>query len=191
MSNGYDEARNQRNVLERLVDKIPGFRGFQDRELRRDVDKMQREHLAADLGRIKNDLRERARGYTDAGKIAALGGFDRLDRQIDGLSQAIRFSDYGASGFFDPVKIGDAELQRLYQFDLSVIEDLNGLEQEIATIPAPGADDSAPALERVLQRVRALGDKWRQRELVISNVVQNGGTLETPDAPGTSGAPGA
>jgi hypothetical protein len=180
MTDGYDEARSQRNFLEKLVDKIPGFRGFQDRELRRDVDKMQREHLAAELGRIKGEVRERARAYTDAGKIAALNGFDRLDRQLDGLSQAIRFSDYGASGFFDPVKIGDAELQRLYQFDLSVLEDVNGLEQEIATIPAPGGDDSAPALDRVLQRVRGLADKWKQRELVISNVVQTGG--------GTAGA---
>jgi hypothetical protein len=179
MTDGYDEARSQRNVLEKLVDKIPGFRGFQDRELRRDVDKMQREHLAAELGRIKGEVRERARGYTDAGKIAALNGFDRLDRQLDGLSQAIRFSDYGASGFFDPVKIGDAELQRLYQFDLSVLEDVNGLEGEIATIPVPsgggGADDPAAALDRVLQRVRGLADKWKQRELVISNVVQTGG----------------
>ena len=54
-----------------------------------------------------------SRSYTDAGKIGALSAFDRLDRQLDGLSQAVRFADYGASGLFDPVKIKDAELQRL------------------------------------------------------------------------------
>ena len=64
----------------------------------------------------------------DAGKIGALNGFDRLDRQLDGLSQAIRFSDYGASGLFDPVKIGEPELQRLYEFDLSVVNDLAQIE---------------------------------------------------------------
>ena len=109
MSNGYEEARGQRNILERLGDKIPGYRGFQDRELRRDVDRLQREHLASELGRLKSVLRERARDYTDAGKIGVLSRFDRLDRQLDGLSQAVRFSDYGATGLFDPVKIGDAE----------------------------------------------------------------------------------
>ena len=50
MTTGFEEAQERRNWLERLVDKIPGFRGFQDRELRRDVDKMQREHLALDMG---------------------------------------------------------------------------------------------------------------------------------------------
>jgi hypothetical protein len=34
---GYEQAKANRNVLEKLGEKIPGFRGFQDRELRRDV----------------------------------------------------------------------------------------------------------------------------------------------------------
>jgi hypothetical protein len=178
MSNGYEEARGQRNVLERLGDKIPGFRGFQDRELRRDVDKMQREHLSTELGRLKAALRDKARSYTDAGKIGALSAFDRLDRQLDGLSQAVRFSDYGASGLFDAVKIGDAELQRLYEFDLSVLQDVEDLEGLVAAVPAPGGEDPAKALDPVQQRVRVLEDKWKQRELVINNVVQAGG----PDA---------
>jgi hypothetical protein len=174
MTNGYEEARGQRNVLERLGDKIPGFRGFQDRELRRDVDRMQREHLASELGQFKAEVRNRARSYTDAGKIGALNGFDRLERQLDGLSQAIRFADYGASGLFDPVKIRDQELQRLYEFDLSVLGDLEELAGEIAAVPAPGGEDPAGALDRALQRARSLEDKWKQRELVISNVVQAG-----------------
>jgi len=175
MTNGYEEARGQRNVLERLGDKIPGFRGFQDRELRRDVDKMQREHLATEFGRLKAALRDKARIYTDAGKIGALSAFDRLDRQLDGLSQAVRFADYGASGLFDAVKIRDAELQRLYEFDLSMLQDVEEVEGLIAAVPAPGGEDPAKALEQVQQRVRVLDDKWKQRELVISNVVSAGG----------------
>src|SRR3954453_11610326 len=172
MSNGYEEAKAQRNALERLGEKIPGYRGFQDRELRRDVDRLQREHLASELGRLKWALREHPRAYTDAGKISILSGFDRLDRQLDGLSQAVRFSDYGATGLFDPVKIGEAELQRLYEFDLSVVNDLAQVESEVAALPAPGGDDPSPALDRLLQELRSLDGKWRQREQVISNVIQ-------------------
>jgi hypothetical protein len=174
MSSGYDEAKAQRNALERLGAKIPGFRGFQDRELRRDVDRLQREHLASEVARLKGVLRERARDFTDAGQIGALGGFDRLDRQLDGLSQAIRFADYGATGLFDPVKIGEAELQRLYEFDLSVLGDLAELDAAVAGLPGPGAGDPASALAQVLDRSRALGEKWRRREEVIGNVVQTG-----------------
>jgi hypothetical protein len=103
MTNGYEEAKAGRNILERLGEKIPGYRGFQDRELRRDVDRLQREYLSSELGRLKGVLRDKARSYTDAGKIGALTGFDRLDRQLDGLSQTVRFADYGATGLFDAV----------------------------------------------------------------------------------------
>jgi hypothetical protein len=174
MTNGYEGAKAQRNLLERMTAAIPGFRGFQDRELRRDVDKLEREHLASEVGRLKNDLRARARAYTDAGRIGSLQAFDRLDRQMDGLSQAIRFSDYGATGLFDPVKIGETELARLYEFDLSVLQDLSELQNDVAAVPAPGADDPAPTLDRALQKVGALADKWRGREQVMGSVVKTG-----------------
>ncbi|MEA2601706.1 MAG: hypothetical protein QOF89_2698 [Acidobacteriota bacterium] len=177
MSNGYEEAKAQRNVLEKLGEKIPGYRGFQDRELRRDVDRLLREHLASELGRLKSALRDHTRRYTDAGKIGALTGFDRLDRQLDGLSQAIRFSDYGATGLFDPVKIGEAELARLYDFDLSVVDDLAQLEAGIAGVPAPGGEDPAPALDHLQQAVRALDDQWKQRKQVIGNAVHGGNVV--------------
>jgi hypothetical protein len=173
---GYEEAKAQRNVLERLGDKIPGFRGFQDRELRRDVDKLQREHISGEIGRLKTALRDKARAYTDAGQIALLGPFDRLDRQLDGLSQSVRFADYGASGLFDAVKIGEAKLQRLYEFDLSLLDDLAALRTEVGGLPSPGSSsnqpDAAAALDQVQQRVRAVEEKWRGREQVISNVVR-------------------
>jgi hypothetical protein len=172
MTDGYEQAKGQRSLLERLGAAIPGYRGFQDRELRRDVDKSQREHLAAELGRVKSALASRARDYTDAGQLAALAAFGRIDRQLDGLQQTVRFSDYGASGLFDPVKINEPELERLYAFDLGIIDDLNGLAQAVAALPAPSAGDAAPALDRVRDLVRAFDDKWRQRRQVISQTVQ-------------------
>ncbi len=167
MAHSYDSARSQRNALERLGEKIPGFRGFQDRELRREVDKLLREQLASEVTRLKGELRERARAYTDAGRIGALNGFDRLDRKLDGLSQAVRFSDYGAGGLFDAVKVGEAQLERLYQFDLSVFDDLAQLEAHVAALPAPGGDDPAAPLDQLQQGVRALDDRWKQRREVL------------------------
>jgi hypothetical protein len=173
MSDGYQQAQGQRNLLERLGAKIPGYRGFQDRELRRDVDKLQREHLATELGRLKAMLSQRARDYTDAGQLAALAAFGRLDRQLDGLQQTIRFSDYGASGLFDPVKINEPELQRLYAFDLGIVDDVAAVEQAIAAVPAPTAGSAGAELDHVRDLVRALDDKWRQRRQVISQAVQS------------------
>lgn len=172
MSNGFEEARAQRNFLERLMDRIPGFRGFQDRELRRDVDKLQREHMAGEVGDLKGRLRELARDYTDAGQIGVLDRFERLDRRLDGLSQSIRHADYGASGLFDPVKIGEPELAALYEYDLSLLADLTALERGVEAVPPPDGGGPEPALDDLLGRVREVEAKWGRRKQVISNVVQ-------------------
>jgi hypothetical protein len=175
MSDGYEAAKGQRNFLERLGDKIPGYSGFQNRELRRDVDRLQRDHLSAELARLQGIVQARVRAFTDAGRIGALSGFVRLDRELDGLSQAIKFSDYGASGLFDPVKIGEAELDRLYQFDLGILEDVAALELAINALPgARGTEPNSElenALENVASKIQGLDRKWKNRKQVISTVV--------------------
>ncbi len=172
MTTGFDEAQERRNWLERLVDKIPGFRGFQDRELRREVDKLQREHLAKELGQIKQAVRGKAQAYTDAGQIGALYLFGRMDGRLDGLSQAIRFADYGQSGFFDVVKINEPELDAIYQFDLSLVEDIARLAGDVVAIPLPGQGDAQEACSQALAHIATLGDKWAERKNVISGVVK-------------------
>lgn len=174
MTDGFEEARAQRNVLERLGSKIPGFRGFQDRELRRDVDKLQREHISQRLTAIKGQVRDKIGRYADAGRIGSLQPFDRLEKRLDGLSQAVRFSDYGATGMFDAVKIGEPQLERLYEFDLSVLEDLDRLADAVAAIPDPGSEDPSDALQHALDRLGELESQWAQRKNMISSVVQTG-----------------
>ncbi len=174
MTDGFEEAKEQRNWLERLGAKIPGYRGFQDRELRRDVDKLQREHLARELERAKGVARAKARAFADAGKIGALAPFDRLDRELDGVAQAIRFADYGATGLFDAVKIREAELERLYQFDLALLESVEALTGDLAAIPPAGAGDPAAAVEAAIARVQGIEDQWAGRKNVISTVVKTG-----------------
>ncbi len=172
MTQGFDDARRQRNWLERLGEKIPGFRGFQDRELRREVDKLQREYLAGSLLELKRDVRLKAQAYTDAAQIGSLHLFDRLDRRLDGLSQSIRFSDYGATGFFDVEKIGEEELAKIYEFDLSVLEDLRSLNDALSAIPDPGEGDTAASVDRALDELGALEGKWAGRRNVINDIVQ-------------------
>lgn len=173
MVDGYDAAQQQRNWLERLGSYIPGFKGYQDRELRRDVDRMQREHLSRELGALKASVRNRARDYTDAGQIGLLHLFDRLDRKLDGLSQAIRFADYGASGLFDVVKIYDEELARLYEFDLSFLDSIATLRGGIDSIPSPGAGDAGESAKRAHRLLDEMTDRWSDRKVLIGDVVKS------------------
>lgn len=171
---GVAAAREQRNFLERLAARIPGFAGFAERELRRDVDRRQREHLAGRVHELKRQARAVAGAYTDAGRIGVLDRFDRLDRRLDRLGESIRFADYGASGLFDTEKVHAPELAQLYELDLSLLDDLEALGGLVEELPPPHEGDPDAALEAALGRLGDLEAKWSRRETVISRVVETG-----------------
>jgi hypothetical protein len=170
MTDAYEAAREQYNLIERLAARIPGYRGFQRRELRREVDRRLREQLARQLRHQLGLVRNRARAWTDAGRLQVLGGFDRLDRGLDRLSLAVQHADYGASGLFDAVKIGAAELEALYRFDLSLLDELAALEAALEALPEPPAADHAllAALGEAHLALEAAAARWRRRDDVVA-----------------------
>ena len=50
--------RGQRNVLERLIQYVPGFRGYLDKENRREADRLVRDFGVSRLDRLGSELAE-------------------------------------------------------------------------------------------------------------------------------------
>jgi hypothetical protein len=120
---------DQRNWLERLGEKIPGYGGYVTKERRRDVDKLHRDHLADRLRAAKQPLNELMRELSSAGRLFEVGPVDRVLKKIDQIENRVRFAAYGYAGFFDAVKIGEPQLDRIYQFDLALVERVEQLER--------------------------------------------------------------
>ncbi len=167
MSVTFDQARSRRNALERLGEKVPGFAGFQDRELRRELDRRERESLAELLLAAKRSLREKARAHTEAGRLAELTLFDRLDRRLEGFAQAVRHADYGATGFFDAVKVRDEDLTRLYEFDLGFFSEIEAVSGLITAIAA-GTAEATAAVEAAAARLATIEQSWGRRGEVLA-----------------------
>ena len=104
---------DQRNWLERLGEKIPGYGGYVTKERRRDVDKLHREHLADRLRAAKQPLNELMRELSSSGRLFEVGPVDRVLKKIDQIENRLRFASYGYAGFFDAVKIQEPQLDRI------------------------------------------------------------------------------
>src|SRR5215212_2540651 len=122
------DASDKRNWLDRLTSKIPGYSGYVDRERRRDIDKLHREHLADRLRRLKAPLTDLMRELSSTGRLFEVGPVDSAIKKLDHLENRVRFASYGYSGFFDVVKIEQAQLDSIYRFDLALVEHVDKLE---------------------------------------------------------------
>ena len=120
---------DQRNWLERLGERVPGYGGYVSKERRRDADKLHRDHLADRLRAAKQPLNDVMRELSSSGRLFEVGPVDRVLKKIDQIENRVRFAAYGYAGFFDAVKIQEAQLDRIYQFDLALVEKVEQLER--------------------------------------------------------------
>jgi hypothetical protein len=114
--------------LERLLKKIPGYKGYKEKELRREADKLLRTQVAGQL----DDQRKRLSGLQmDLLSQAQIEHVDDLERAImklQLLTDRLKTASYGYAGLFDAVKIKEEQLDALYAFDNKMLDSV----QEVA-----------------------------------------------------------
>jgi hypothetical protein len=171
MSEGLERAEERRNFLERIAAKIPGIKSYLDRELRRDVDKMQRDWLAERLDRSREAMNAKVRDWSRSGNLANLDLAASIEKNLDRFANRIRHADYGYTGFFDAVKIREAELDRIYAFDLALIGTVENLQMRIEGLPGTAAE---PDLRSVLEAVAAADRSFDDRARIFEDVTEKG-----------------
>jgi len=157
-----DKARGSQNALERLMNAIPGFKGYRERELRRDTDKVQREHLATRLNDVKKVLNDAANTATRAGRLDAINDIETARKRLDMVINKIRYADRGYAGFFDTVKVDEAMLARVYEFDVALVESVD----RIVTTAASAGESLRPLIDEI----DALDAKLAERDTILTGI---------------------
>ena len=162
MPEPLDHAHD-RGVIESILGKIPGFKGYLEKSYRRDSDRLQREWLADRLQRSKQGLNNYASALTNAGKLDQLPAIEQLRSRLDRLISRLRGSVSGYSGFFDFVQVKTDDLDDVYAHDQVMMEETELLASELENLP----QNHGPASEVVpdlLNRIADLESKVDKRE---------------------------
>jgi hypothetical protein len=117
-----EKAREKMNWFEKVLHKIPGFKGYYEREFRRDADRLQREFIVRQLREIKNSLNHIIQNVSRQKNLALLTEYDLFAKGLEKTINEIRYADQGYSGFFDLIKIKEAELDCIYQLDGEIVD---------------------------------------------------------------------
>ena len=163
-----DKARAAQNALERLMNSVPGFKGYRERDLRRDADRLQREHISARLEDGKKALDQVAAALTRGGDLDVINDVETARKRIDKVANRIRYAERGYSGFLDAVKVDETILAKVYAFDMGLVEDVDGIRA--AASAASGASDARAAVQDLIGRIDALDARLSERENVLRGV---------------------
>jgi hypothetical protein len=117
-----EKLRGKMNWFERVLLKIPGFKGYYEKEFRRDADRLQREFIVQQLREAGRSLNDAIQAVSRQKNLALLTEYDLLAKRLQKTANEILYADRGYSGFFDLVKIRESELDAIYRLDNDMIE---------------------------------------------------------------------
>ncbi len=158
--------------LENLAYLVPGYRGYKEKELRREEDARLRGRVLAKLQIVRTLLEDRIARLTEQSLDAGAEHLDRRLRRTEGIADAVRYAPYGFSGFFDAAQVREETLERLLETDLLLFQDLDDAVERLRGAPFPPRtrsalqtylDDVDADLDRVEARLvardKTLGDR--------------------------------
>ena len=159
-----EKARKKMNCLERVLHKIPGFKGYHEREFRRDADRLQREFIVRQLREIKKSLGLVIQTVSRQKNLELLTEYDLFAKGLEKTINEIRYVDQGYSGFFDLIKIGETELDSLYQLDGEMADLACRFNDEFSKLSSqPLARTIPEPLKEYLAQIDAMGAKRSAR----------------------------
>jgi hypothetical protein len=136
-------------LLEKLELIVPGFKGYKEKELRREQDKALRMRLVKALEDLKYDIVGMEEEHPD--ELEMIKNLEYLMAKVQKLEDKIEHADYGYAGFFDLIHIDEDKLDEIYQHDLKMFDLIDQIK---------GVED----LDILKSKIRELEKEWDKRE---------------------------
>ena len=172
----YAQSKSQMRLSERIAAALPGFRGYKEKELRRESDKLVRNNLYLKLTKDKDDVRVISQKIADKRYMDVLTDINRLTAKMDRITEKVNHASYGYSGFYDIVKIKEENLDRMITFDNQLLDEVNALTATIGDLKTQLLSNNFANLKDKIQaiadKIELLEDTFDKREQVILGVTQ-------------------
>ena len=172
----YAQAKSQMRLSERIAAALPGFRGYKEKELRRESDKLVRNNLYLKLTKNKDNVKSISQKIADKRYMDVLTDIDRLNAKMDRITEKVNHASYGYAGFYDIVKIKEENLDRMITFDNQLLEEVNALTASIEDLKTQLLSNNFANLKDKIQTIadkfELLEDTFDKREQVILGVTQ-------------------
>jgi hypothetical protein len=170
----YSDVKSQMRLSERIAAFLPGFRGYKEKELRRESDRIVRNHLVLKLSNAKSDLKAIFQKLSDRRYTDTLTDMDRLIAKMDRVVEKVNHASYGYTGFFDAVKVKEDALDRMITFDNQLIDNVTAVSTEIdafkAELSSGETKNLKTRIQNVTDKLESLEDTFDKREEVIMGV---------------------
>lgn len=111
-----------KNVFDKIGSLIPGYKGYAERDGRRNCDKTLRDSISAQLSESEKNIYSQMKEALKIKDKSKMNELEELRKETNTFLSKVKFAPYGATGFFSDNQIKEDELYSIYQYDYDLAE---------------------------------------------------------------------
>lgn len=168
----FGKVSSDIDPFKKILNFIPGFKGYIERQKRRDADKLLRDTIADRVEEKWARISSLQRDFISRGEIALVDDLEAAAIKLRTFADRVRRAPRGYSSLFEAVKINEEELGQLYQYDASMLELTESVGRAIDNIEASiGTDGLAAAIRNLVSITQQCIDVFNRRDEVVTGSV--------------------
>jgi hypothetical protein len=168
MSDPLGKITEGKDLIGKVRNFLAGFIGYFDRENRREADKLLRETIAQRYEEQWGRISELQRQFVSEGQLELIDDLEAAAIKLRAFIDRVKGASYGYAGFFDAVRINRDELERIYEYDIALLEGAQTLANAVDNVSASVGSDGLPAAIRHLVTLsQEAVDGYNRRDEVI------------------------
>jgi hypothetical protein len=147
----YGKVTEDMDPIKKILNKVPGFGGYIERQKRRDSDKMMREYLFDQFRELESRVSSLQRDFISQGEIQYVDDLEATAIKLRTFADRIKTAARGYSGLFDAVNVNEAELTQIYEYDAAMLDLVDEVSRAIDNVESSIGTDGLPAALRHLE----------------------------------------
>ncbi|MCX6664920.1 MAG: hypothetical protein NT038_02500 [Euryarchaeota archaeon] len=169
--NYTEKIRSERGILEKIMNYIPGYRGYKEKELRRDSDRLVRTDVVNRLKIAKTALRHQFANPSQIEKLKTDDTYrlEAVNIRLDRVTQRIDRAVAGYSGMLASIKVKEDKLDMVIEHDLGLIEKADSIKTDVEKVTAliPGSAEWQTAMDAIITKVEELDKLIDERSWIL------------------------
>ncbi|MEW6566976.1 MAG: hypothetical protein AB1449_02180 [Chloroflexota bacterium] len=150
MADPLGKITEGKDLLGKIRNFLAGFVGYVERENRREADKLLRQTIASRYEEQWSRISEVQRQLMTDGMLDYVDDLEAAAVKLRTFVDRVKGAAYGYSGFFDAVRVNADELQKIYEYDLALLENAGKIGGAVDNVAASIGSDGLPAAIRHL-----------------------------------------
>jgi len=164
----FNAVSGDKDFFKKILSYIPGFKGYVERQARRDSDKLLRVTIFNRFRELEGRVSSLQRDFINHGELAYVDDLEAAAIKLRTFADRVKTAPRGYSSLFAAVKINEDELAKLYEFDSNLLASSDEVGRAIDNVQASVGTDGLPAAIRNLEAVsQQCVDAYNRREEVV------------------------